>query len=521
MYLIRLANGEEAIFKTVQELGAGIRKGVVGPTASIFHRRTSEWLPIDSHPHFRFAQSLADGAGPLSAAAADEVPSTASPIANAPAPEPIAATPVAVTRSADVPADLILADSISFTPDAVPASPDPDAGETVTASSEPIENTVAVALPPSVPPIEPPAPVAVVEKPIAAIEVAPQPLVTPAPPAPAPASVPHPPPPVPRPAVRPMVLEERPAAPPPAAPAPAFSREPVFVPRVRRGLGLAGAAVTALCLGVGLLAGWRLRVSAGSSGRASAAPAVADRPDRAAVPTEPPQHYTPAPAPSSLERGRPVRESVSMAAETPPIPVAAVDVGDDPLEPLARGELVARYEAAYAASRRQLESELAQARFADALAPAALVNGREALRGRRIVASAANIVAQYRRREVMIDKAYADTAEFQARRAGWSEADRRAWNARASLRESFESSDLAESMLSDADSLLGILVASRYRITGDAIRFDGPAASGAWNGLRARIAARNADSLAAPGRHPTLVAVRQVVAAGRVPVSEP
>ena len=230
------------------------------------------------------------------------------------------------------------------------------------------------------------------------------------------------------------------------------------------------------------------------------------------------QLYVPAPAPSTLERGRPMREAVSLAAETPAIAAAPRPIDIDPLDPVSRGELVARYESSYAVAWRQLDSDLVLVRFPDALAPSTLAQGREALRGRRIVAAAANIVTQFRRREVMIDRAYADSAEFQARRAGWSDAERRAWNARASLRESFESSDMAESMLSDADSLLAILAASRYRLAGDSIRFDDAAAGRAWTALRTRVAARSAEDLA-PERHPTLAAVRRVVAPARLPIA--
>jgi hypothetical protein len=336
---------------------------------------------------------------------------------------------------------------------------------------------------------------------------------------------PPPPPPKPVAPVAPVAPARGERAPAKVAPPATPSRvetAAVAHPGHRRRIGAAGIVVTGLCLSVGLLAGWRLRVASGSSSGAPApVPIEIASPAPAVEETVPVQRYVPAPAPSTLERGRPAPAPTSLAAVTPSIDSTVRDQ-PDPLDPIARGELVARYESAYAASRRQLDRELALAGLAGAFRPAVLANGRDAMRGRRIVAAAANVVAQYRRREVMIDRAYADTADFQARRASWTDAERRAWNARASLRESFESSDLAESILADADSLFGILIAAgRYRVSADTIAFDAPASAAAWSALRGRIATRVADEMTAPERHPTLAAVRDAVISARLPLTTP
>jgi hypothetical protein len=34
-----------------------VRRGIIGPHARIFHRRTAQWLPITEHPAYRQAQA--------------------------------------------------------------------------------------------------------------------------------------------------------------------------------------------------------------------------------------------------------------------------------------------------------------------------------------------------------------------------------------------------------------------------------------------------------------------------------
>src|SRR5574338_40540 len=53
MYRIRLASGEQAVYKTVEELAAAVASGVVSPTAEVFHKAANRWLPINTHPDYR------------------------------------------------------------------------------------------------------------------------------------------------------------------------------------------------------------------------------------------------------------------------------------------------------------------------------------------------------------------------------------------------------------------------------------------------------------------------------------
>jgi hypothetical protein len=53
MYRIRLASGEEAVYKTVEELAQAVASGMISPTAEVFHKAGNRWLPINTHPDYR------------------------------------------------------------------------------------------------------------------------------------------------------------------------------------------------------------------------------------------------------------------------------------------------------------------------------------------------------------------------------------------------------------------------------------------------------------------------------------
>ncbi len=55
MYRIRLVSGQEQVYRSIQELTAGVQRGDVTAEAEIYHQRTERWLSIESHPHYRMA----------------------------------------------------------------------------------------------------------------------------------------------------------------------------------------------------------------------------------------------------------------------------------------------------------------------------------------------------------------------------------------------------------------------------------------------------------------------------------
>lgn len=90
MYRIRLASGEESVYRTAAELAQAVSSGTVSETAEVFHKSAGKWLPINVHPDYR---AVVTGKRPA-ATIAPAVPAPAIP-ASAPIvpPAPIAAAP--------------------------------------------------------------------------------------------------------------------------------------------------------------------------------------------------------------------------------------------------------------------------------------------------------------------------------------------------------------------------------------------------------------------------------------------
>jgi len=57
MYLVEIQAGREALYESVDALGAAIRRGDLGPHSRIFHRASAKWVSITVHPEFRKAMA--------------------------------------------------------------------------------------------------------------------------------------------------------------------------------------------------------------------------------------------------------------------------------------------------------------------------------------------------------------------------------------------------------------------------------------------------------------------------------
>jgi hypothetical protein len=53
MYRIRLSTGEEAVYRSAEELALAVASGVVSPPCEVFHNSAHRWLPIELHPDYR------------------------------------------------------------------------------------------------------------------------------------------------------------------------------------------------------------------------------------------------------------------------------------------------------------------------------------------------------------------------------------------------------------------------------------------------------------------------------------
>ena len=131
MYRIEVKPGEEAVFRTIEELATGIRNGFVTPRARIYHAASQKWLPIEFHPHYKKALEgsfTPTPTGPQPSLAEMPAPTFAFPSA-APAPSSAAPNPPA---SMAEPAPVSTAPS----PVRVPSPPPAKAPPTATAAAE-------------------------------------------------------------------------------------------------------------------------------------------------------------------------------------------------------------------------------------------------------------------------------------------------------------------------------------------------------------------------------------------------
>ena len=330
MYRIRLASGEEAAYKTIEELALAVQSGLLGGGASIFHSKTDRWLPVDQHPHLKGVV----------------------------APHHAHAHSSGQRRA--------LADKPKTTSEHIPAP-----------------NRARLARPPS-----------------------------------------------------------RPAR---------------FQPHRRSS---ANRLVYASALGLVLLVGWRVS-SRGTPLLSTAQSAAMDPPPK---PRGPHGRVAAVPTPS----GQGSLDSISPSPEaTPPV---------QPEAPLTPESLVVRYRAAYAAAQLDMANGMASIGFESFFALGRFGTADSLRASRRLLASAANVVRVYRSRELLIEHSYEDSVRYLAGTTGWSAPELRVWERRTPYKESYETAQLTDSLISEADSLFGLLAGAlgRYHLRAGVITFDDP-----------------------------------------------
>jgi len=161
------------------------------------------------------------------------------------------------------------------------------------------------------------------------------------------------------------------------------------------------------------------------------------------------------------------RASSGQASQVPPAPPRVVSRASGALSQMPS------YFEAYADARAEMNEALDYVGFRQVFAPSRF-SGADSLRAaRRMVSAAGNILRVYRGREVMLEQTY---------RPGDPDGH-------GSLRESFEASEAARSLLSDLDSLYGVLVAEhgKYALRGEAIAFESREAASAYAVLHRAI----------------------------------
>jgi hypothetical protein len=550
MYRIELGPDDIGVFRSIEELATAIKTGVITSKARIYHSASDKWLPIEFHPHFKKAREMAAGPVPPAPPTPPRMNSAAVRVRTPlPAPSPVAGLPLIDVSPTPAP-HLPEPPSPEPEPAVVPAPPVMEAPGSVALVALPAE--------PAAPAFESPGPATAT----AHYETLPVADVEPAPVAPLLPAIPLPEPErdaiflsaaadpwvggtadqdEPLPVAEVTVAEPTEAAPEAAvveeetrlaAPMPAFQ-----LPRVdlrlrerRRPILIAAAAATlALSTHFALQNGSRLAsavslpipdlrpssLSAEGSGtptgtNASVLPASLPAKGSPSfggasafsTPNPVVENVPPPPADTAKPAVVPIAPPPKIAIAEPKIAVPSLE-GDLKTAP----GLVARYQAAYAAARTELDNGLKTAGFANLFATVRLQP--EGLRAARAsVGTATAYVQRYRRREAEIEQAYRDTFNLLATGYKWSDAQRKAWDGRKIAREHPEVVKLSSFLLQSLDSLYGLLAAHEggYRVTDGSIVFDDAAASRAYAELRPWLDRRAHAWADSAGNEPTTAA---------------
>ncbi len=441
MYRIELAPGEEALFKSIDEMAAGIANGVIQSTARIWHQTSAKWLPIEFHPHYKIALTK----GPQAAPRADyrEAPGVAGPAAvherpifetAAPrplfesplipvAPVPLFERPVPAAQHGEAPTGVALtlaepaveADSLGA--DFIEINPTRGRGRTWTVGAA--------------------AAAAVVLLGGGAAFSAFRSSRKPAAPAP-----------------RTVTAPTTPAS---------YGAQPVVTPPT----------------------------TTPSFGSHTSRPAD----DSVAATRSTPDKI--ADAPHIVDAPKLSMSSFSLSDSDRP-------ASDRPSGGVSPAGLVARYAASYEDARSELDRGIRLAGLSSIFASSRLVPGQVAS-ARSTIAGVANLIRVYRKRSATIEQAYRDSVNLLTRQLGWTPAQIAVWESRPTQLEAPEVGAMANALLDAMDDLLGVLSAQEggYQISGNSITFSEPAAAREYGTARRRLSGligSGADSGTPAGR---------------------
>ncbi|MBA2626939.1 MAG: hypothetical protein H0U85_02930 [Gemmatimonadales bacterium] len=463
MYRIELAPGEEALFKSIDEMAAGIANGVISSRARIWHQTSEKWLPIEFHPHYKIALTK----GPQSPVRSEyrESAAVAGPAAVAPAPIFEKSPPRAERAGAVIP-DLAtlrpLFDAPVPSPYERPATPQPIFGRQVRSSAQVQTQTADD----TVMQIVPAATIPLVE-PVADL-----------------------------------------------MPAPAEFIE-VRAPRGRIWtIGLIAAGAVVLLGGGAAISAFRAArpapvkpvVTAPTS--YGAQPVVPNAP-AAVVRNDVPKSDSIALQAKPAEEKHKITDA-PVIAEAPKFSMGAIGIADsdrpasDRPTGVSASILVARYSAAYEAARADADKGLRFAGLGNLLSAARLGAG-DVGSARSTVAGVTNVVRIYRKRAAAVEQAYRDSMSLLSRQNSWTPSQVAVWENRPTQIESPDMAAVANGLLDAIDGALDVLAAHEggYEISGGTITFRDAQAARDYGAYRRRLASlidSGADSGTPAGR---------------------
>ena len=464
MYRIELAPGEEALFKSIDEMAAGIANGVISPKARIWHQTSAKWLPIEFHPHYKIALTK----GPQSAPRADyrEAPSVAGPAA--------VSTPPIFDQA---PRPL-------FEPPAAKPTAEPPAPKSIFERPAPAPSPFA---PPSAKPL--------FEKPAPEYQLSPDAQ-------PAPVAILAP------------------------TPSPAESYEDLGSDYIEihppRGRGRTWTVGAAAAVAIVVLGGGAAFSAFRSSRTPAPRPATPVAPSPASYGAQP--VVTPATPSFGSRTSRPASDTADTKTdvpsgkiadaphitEAPKVSLSSLSLSDsdrpasDRPSSVTPAVLVAHYASAYDGARAELDRGIQLANLGSIFASSRLVPGQVGS-ARTTIAGVANLVRVYRKRSATIEQTYRDSVNLLTRQIGWSPSQIAVWEKRPTQLESPELAAMANALLDAMDGVLEVISTNEggYQISGSTISFDDAGATRAYSAARRRLAGlagSGADSGTPAGR---------------------
>lgn len=465
MYRIRLASGEEAVYRTVQELAQAVASGMVSPDAMVYHKAANRWLPINTHPDYRAATITGKqtAINPAISIPKPPTPGKGSPAVEIPKP-PSGKSP-----------------ALAVGPIPAPTKPTPPKGPAVPPRQATVKTT-AVPTDLEFDLIEPAEPPRASTRVSAAIPVRPADgdtikasAIQIAPPA------------LPREAeMIDLTAPEPPVGDPPITfPLPSLPALPK-APWLDRGKVVLIASGAALVCAIGITGLILMKTRRGPSVATDSIPlAEMAGPDSAVRPVDSSLTLTPVPSPVvTPTRPRRATAPESYPAPSRPLPAPVVPARRDtapraavvapPVKPKpATPSKTPSYFQAYADARSEMDQSLAYVSFRRVFAPGRFASMDSLRATKRMVAAAGNILRVYRGREVMLEQTFRPDDP----------------GGRNSLREPFETSEASRALLSDVDSLFGLLVNQdgEIAVSEREIRFRSSRSAKAYNDIRREI----------------------------------
>jgi hypothetical protein len=459
MYRIELAPGEEALFKSIDEMAAGIANGVIKSNARIWHQTSAKWLPIEFHPHYKIALTKGPHTAPRSEYR--EQPSVAGPasVSMPPIFEQAAPRPIF-----EAPAPAAAPGSIFERPAPAPSplferpAPSPYSAEAgmpaVSLATLPTPASEADDLGADYIEIHPPrgrgrtwtvgaaAAAAIVVLGGGAAISAFRSSRTPS--------------------VRPTRTVTAPTTPG------SYGAQPVVTP----------TTTPSLTPSFGSRTSRPAEDSVNSPKSGADAGKIAD-------------------APRIVDAPRVSLNALSLSDSDRP-------ASDRPSSSMTPATLVAHYAAAYDGARAEFDRGIRLAGLNSIFAAAHLAPGQVA-GARSTIAGVGNLVRVYRKRSATIEQNYRDSVNLLTRQIGWTPSQIAVWENRPTQLEAPEVGAMANALLDAMDEVLAVLSAQEggYRLNGGTISFDDATAARDYTAARRRLAGlvgTGADSGTPAGR---------------------